>query len=383
MRGTVIDVDEHRGLTIRIDAGEHRQLDPDYVAEHLEHAYALTGHGMQGGTVEWAGVIGQADDFTRNWSYTALSRARHPTQLLLIDEPTRGEQARHEIAPASPTREQTSLEQLAARMRERDDEDLALEQLKHERFTADPDHQATIETDTSRRAAALERPAAADLTADTHRGVAAVVEPGSAGTLAELAKVRAELDELNDRLADPSVDTAREIGAMRETMIAIRAEADRDRKPTGRRDRRAHQLRVTIRDQQLEVLAGRERQLLEQVGDPETVLERAGRARERQRRLIGESTRLRETAVAEELTSNPLWLETTLGPEPSGQADLERWQRTAREIASHRIRNEITDPTDPGIRPADHALARSVADTRIALGLELLAPDRDQGLGID
>jgi conjugative relaxase-like TrwC/TraI family protein len=385
MRGTVIDVDEHRGLTIQIDAGEHRQLDPDYIAEHLEHAYALTGHGMQGGTVQWAGVIGQADDFTRNWSYTALSRARHPSQLLLIDEPTRGEQARHEIAPAGPPRETTPLERLAARMRERDDEDLALEQLEHEQLTAEPDHQTTIEPDTTRQdlAATLETPAEPDLTADTQPGVAAPVKPGSGGTLTELATVRAELDELHNRLADPSVDTAREIIAMRETMNAIRAEADRDRKPTWRRDRRAHQLRAGIRDQQLAELADRERQLLEHVGDPATVLERAARDRERQGRLIGESTRLRETAVVEELATNPSWLEATLGPKPVGRADLDWWQRTAREIASHRIRNDITDPTDPGIRPKDHALARSVADTRTALGLDLLAPDHDQGLGID
>ena len=30
--------------------------------------------------VEWAGVIGQPQDFSRNWSYTALSRAREPVE---------------------------------------------------------------------------------------------------------------------------------------------------------------------------------------------------------------------------------------------------------------------------------------------------------------
>jgi hypothetical protein len=39
---------------IETDAHLIRELPAGYVAEHVEHAYALTGHGMQGGTVEQA-----------------------------------------------------------------------------------------------------------------------------------------------------------------------------------------------------------------------------------------------------------------------------------------------------------------------------------------
>ena len=46
------------------------------MAEHVEHAYCLTGHGMQGGTVEHATVVATPRALTRGWSYTALSRAR-------------------------------------------------------------------------------------------------------------------------------------------------------------------------------------------------------------------------------------------------------------------------------------------------------------------
>ena len=77
MRGTVIAVDPtEKDLVVRTDAGAQRRLDAPYVAEHLQHAYALTAHTIQGGTVQWAGVVGRPEDFTRNWSYTALSRAR-------------------------------------------------------------------------------------------------------------------------------------------------------------------------------------------------------------------------------------------------------------------------------------------------------------------
>ena len=84
---------------MRTDAGAQRRLDASYVAEHLQHAYALTAHTVQGATVEWAGVVGRPEDFTRNWSYTALSRAREPTELFIIDTPTEHELDRAEIAP--------------------------------------------------------------------------------------------------------------------------------------------------------------------------------------------------------------------------------------------------------------------------------------------
>jgi conjugative relaxase-like TrwC/TraI family protein len=48
-------LDERTGaMTIHTDSGERRLLDAPYVADHLEHAYALTGHGAHGATVEWA-----------------------------------------------------------------------------------------------------------------------------------------------------------------------------------------------------------------------------------------------------------------------------------------------------------------------------------------
>ena len=117
---------------MRTDAGAQRVLEPGYVAEHLQHAYALTAHTIQGGSVEWAGVVGHPEDFTRNWSYTALSRARQPTELFLVDTPTERQLDRTEVAPHQPAElgdERTPLERLAAAMRRRDDEDLALDRV--------------------------------------------------------------------------------------------------------------------------------------------------------------------------------------------------------------------------------------------------------------
>ena len=96
------------------------------MADHAEHAYALTGHGMQGGTVEWAGVIGSPPEFTANWSYTALSRAREPTEIYVIADEDRFAAERAEIAPPDQ-HARTPLQRMAMSMRRRDDEDLALD----------------------------------------------------------------------------------------------------------------------------------------------------------------------------------------------------------------------------------------------------------------
>jgi conjugative relaxase-like TrwC/TraI family protein len=137
MRGTVIAVEpREKDVLVRTDAGAQRRLDASYVAEHLQHAYVLTAHTMQGATVEWAGVVARPEDFTRNWSYTALSRAREPAELFLVDTQTERELDRAEIAPGKARGlrdERTPIERLEAAMRCRDDEDLALDRIDAER----------------------------------------------------------------------------------------------------------------------------------------------------------------------------------------------------------------------------------------------------------
>jgi tetratricopeptide (TPR) repeat protein len=105
-----------------------RELPADYVAEHVELAYALTAHGSQGATVERAQVIGTAEDFTNEWAYTALLRARDPVTVHLIAQPT-GRSERAEFAPADRTRPpREPIEAMRATMRRSQREDLALDQ---------------------------------------------------------------------------------------------------------------------------------------------------------------------------------------------------------------------------------------------------------------
>ncbi len=126
---TITDFDpRRRAILVRTDAGEKRAIDPAYLAAHVEHAYAITGHSSQGATVQNAIVIGRPEEFTREWAYTALSRARNDTTIHLIADHTPAERDRREYAPAQPAREPAdALKSLARAMRRSDTEPLALE----------------------------------------------------------------------------------------------------------------------------------------------------------------------------------------------------------------------------------------------------------------
>ena len=127
MRGTIKTVSED-GIEVQIDDYELVTLPAWYVAEHTQHAYAITGHSAQGATVRWATVIGRPGDFSKNWAYTALSRAQLPTHMLVIDEPTPSQLERAETGPLETTNTDL-LERLEHRMKQRDDEDLAISQI--------------------------------------------------------------------------------------------------------------------------------------------------------------------------------------------------------------------------------------------------------------
>jgi conjugative relaxase-like TrwC/TraI family protein len=137
-RGTVSAVTEN-GITVHTDAGVERSLPAAYCAQAVEHAYALTAHGMQGGTVQWALVVASPGEMSRNWSYTALSRAREPTEIIVVDAASDAEQERAEIAPTGARTVRDPLGELARAMHRRDDEDLAIDQLDdHAQARRDP-----------------------------------------------------------------------------------------------------------------------------------------------------------------------------------------------------------------------------------------------------
>jgi hypothetical protein len=343
-----------------------RELDVDYIRAHLQHAYAITGHGMQGGTIQAATVVGQPGDFSRNWSYTALSRAREPIQVLVIDEPTRTQQEREEIAPA-PEPVGDPLARMRRRMRERDDEDLALEQLHRAR---EPRHAAV------QPARAQDRAPEQSVVADQRLG-SLDREPARhlSHRRRELYDLDARFAEINTQLGADEIRDAKAAERIARTIAVLEAEQQRGRSPRGWRDRGAHEIRTRQRERQLTELQTQQADLLRHVPDPQRILDHARQLTDERHELMARKQKLHEHAVAEELAARPQWLQQTLGPEPNDHHLRQRWEKTAREIAGYRITHRIEDPelafgAHAGHGPSNRAAMRAIKDTRLALGLD-------------
>jgi len=365
-RGTVRHLDTD-GITFETDAHLTRRLPAGYVADHVEHAYALTGHGMQGATVEHATVLASPHDLTRGWSYTALSRARGHTQLLIRDT-TLEPASREEFAPAprsQPPDPRGVLERVARRMLERDDEDLALDQLPAPGRADDP-HLAYGHESGPAQEQAAER--------------AEPRIPNPVGPL--LRELRDQLDRLNAQLrALPTQELAQidDLDARARTLTAQRdllhSDVERLPPPRNRRLGRSDDPHLVDRTRLTSALTGTQRELdrtlaqraafARQLGDTDAI-------REERDALTNATTALRCTLLERrnelaerELATRPAWAREALGERPDHGWQAERWDHAARTIARYRIHHDITDthnplgppPTDPHQR-ADYQRAR-------------------------
>jgi conjugative relaxase-like TrwC/TraI family protein len=84
IRGIVVGLADD-ALTIRDETRTERRVPFEYAAEHLDYAYALTGHAAQGVTVDRAYVFLHDHGALREWGYVACSRARLETRVYLAD----------------------------------------------------------------------------------------------------------------------------------------------------------------------------------------------------------------------------------------------------------------------------------------------------------
>lgn len=81
-RGTATGVGSDQ-MTVRFANGREEVLVGDQLdSDHLDHAYALTVHRVQGATVDTAHVF--ADGGGRELAYVAMSRARETTQIYIV-----------------------------------------------------------------------------------------------------------------------------------------------------------------------------------------------------------------------------------------------------------------------------------------------------------
>ena len=322
-RGTVRAAHRTK-IVIETDGHTIRELPAGYVARHVEHAYALTGHGMQGGTVEWAGVVAAPHELTRGWSYTALSRARARTRLFVLDEGegwAHHEQARRDEHAPGEREEKPTAEELAASvaryMSTRDDEDLAVEQLPAP---------AAAEAG---RAAEFEPDRGAQPTGEEQGAEEAEPEVAVLPTLAELESLTGRLKALEAQLASletPEVERLQATDRRERALIAHHDELGERlaRVPVPRRLRRDAQ---AVERQGLEqAIAGAQRELAglravrarleREVGSLAEVLsERAG-LRQAIAKVQDERQHVRDRLIESAVAESPGWARGLLGERP-------------------------------------------------------------------
>ena len=298
----------------------------------------LTAHTIQGGTVDWAGVVGHPDDFTRNWSYTALSRARDATELFLIDTPTEHQLDRTEIAPDHPKEladERTPLERLEATMRRRDDEDLALDRIRIDSIAS---------------------AARGDISLPPAGGNA---NAGNDPPSRSVDQLRTELAQLRERIASHPDSLADQLQAARDARAEAQRVADEARARIAdlerpirgvirRRSRDPAALafereRLSAAEQHIATAAERERELAANTPDWTNPGGEHEALRERAAALEAKLAILRQQHLRNGLEHGAPHLTAALGPLPAQPYPRRTWQQAADRIEAYRFDHAITD----------------------------------------
>jgi conjugative relaxase-like TrwC/TraI family protein len=344
-RGTVRHVNR-AGVVLETDAGAVRQLPAGYVADHVEYAYCLTGHGMQGGTVERAFVVASPEDLTAGWSYSALSRARATTRLLIADQDRRAAE-RDELAPRQerPTwRRSDFLARVARRMLVRDDEDLAVDQIP----PAGREDDAVLLSHRAARGPVRQEAAADRAQADK-----------PTASLSRLIDLREQISHHRLVLgALPTRPLARfdDLDANERELIIERGEhaerlaaLDPPTRRMGRvRDAHADERSFLVTALEMderalsEVRAERTR-LRRELGDPDQVRSEREGIEAAIDQLQHDYDHVRDVLADRLLDRRPRWLTDALGDRPEPERESETWDRAARSLAAFRLDHDITD----------------------------------------
>lgn len=356
-RGVVRAVDDRRVL-LETDAGTVRELPASYVAEHVEYAYALTGHGMQGATVEWAGVVATPEHMTKGWSYTALSRAREKTMLYVSDEGPEADPNKEQEGPVlREVRDYASLRaRIELRMHERDDEDLAVEQLPEpfigagragdERVVGAPDSRTPIQERGAEPTPAA-RPGDWQLALielrDEHERIGLQIE---GLPVREVERLDALAGEHHDLLA-----------RRREQVTRLEALGDRPGRGagSGADERRRLGAFIAANDERLQAMQQQHKALRAQVAeetgrDAKAVRDELRGLRERQHQLEEQQAAVRDRAVAHAIENPPAWVEPTIGPRPIMDGPmLTAWEKAIRETTRAQLEMDPAAPLDRGL----------------------------------
>jgi hypothetical protein len=370
MRGTVRHLDTDR-VVIDTDSRLLRELSATYAAEHLEHAYALTGHGMQGGTVETATVVASPHDLTAGWSYTALSRARGHTQLLIYEHSHTEE--RSEFAPtqqAPPTSRNDLLGRVAQRMLERDDEDLAIEQLSG--AGRSDDHTLT---DAERITEIPRQEQAA-----THAG--AIRATSTLERLHELRDAIAQLRTQASALPTRQLQRVDDLEARAVTLSTQREHLDRRLNDLAQPHRRfgrehdpspverAHLTNATqSTSRELDTVLKQRARIEHELGNPSEIRAEHDALQRTLTQLTRQHREIRDELAEREVQAPSEWAIRALGERPTEPHTRNQWEQAVRHAARYRHQYDITDPNTPlGHPPEDQEHQRDWRRTLAAVG---------------
>ena len=344
-RGTVRHV-TRAGVVLETDGGAVRELPAGYVADHVEHAYCLTGHGMQGGTVERAFVVASPEDLTAGWSYSALSRARGATRLLIADQDRRAAE-RDELAPRRerPTRQprrtswpewrdgcwsattrtwrSTRSRPPAARTTRR----LRPTAPRAERFRRrSPRPCAGNRAD--REPESADRPARTDQPPPTRTRRAAYPAAGAIRRARRQGtRTRRQREEHAERLAALDPPTRR-LGRVRD------AHAD---------ERSFLETALEMDERALSEVRAERTRLQRELGDPDQVRSEREGIETAIDQLQQDYDQVRDVLADRLLDRRPSWLIDALGDRPEHARESETWDRAARSVAAFRLDHDISD----------------------------------------
>lgn len=362
-RGTVTYVHAN-SVEIRTDGGSLRTLPAAYVEDHIEYAYALTGHGMQGATVEWAAVVARPEHLTQGWSYTALSRARQETRLYVSSVDPIKREERADIAPHDsvevPNRAET-IAFAARRMRERDDEDLAVSQLIERQPRAGGPGDTDLDPTNPTRI-----PSPAVPQEEAAQRAQPTVPPRDYDELVRITALIRELEQQRDpglirrlqRLDDLAVERVRVVDQRaRARQLFAALPAPRVRKFRGRTDEHAGQraalaAAMIASDERLATNDRDQEALRSALGvDP---VQAHAEHRDRETR-IGQLDRHRievlDRVVERVIDERPPWLVERVGTRPDANVAAERWDEAARALARQRVDRDTADVVETESRP--------------------------------
>ena len=348
-RRTITEIDQF-GARLRLDDNREVQLPAGYVAgrrghqPYLEHGYAITANGIQGGTTQRSYVLG-SEELYQEWGYVAFSRHRVEARFYVTapDVPDH-QQLELGAEPGDPLRDIVrALGQSRAK-------ELAIDVQEAGEMRAMPDERLVSETAHLR--SLLER-------APQQRADVDALDAQRARTADELADARAAATAAEHELHGAGWRDRR---VARERLEGARAAVD------------TWQIRLDDVD-------GRRAELVDRVGDPDAWLDahRAGLAR-----LAAAETELarrervtRGEALRWVTVQPPAYVTNELGPRPAEPTRQAAWDRAARTIESYRQRPGVSIPADRSglgdVPPADRdRRAFFAADRRLRADMELL-----------